>query len=167
MRTTNLRGNPVSLAGESLSPGQDAPDFKLQLADMSDYTLATDAGKTRILAAYPSLDTPVCDAEVRRFNQEATGIPDTVIVGVSMDLPFAAKRWCAAAGVENVRTASDHRDAGFGNAYGCLINEGPLARVHSRAIFVIGPDDKLKHVEYVPEVGEEPDYATALAAARG
>jgi thiol peroxidase len=160
-----LKGNPLELVGPVLEVGQTAPDYRLQLADLSDCTPATHAGKTRILCAVPSLDTPVCDTEMRRFNQEATRIPGTVVISVSMDLPFAVKRWCAAAGVENVFGASDHREASFGRNYGVLVKGGPLDRLLARAVFVAGPDGRLRHVEYVSEIGKEPDYAAALKAA--
>lgn len=145
--------------------GQAAPDFKVQKSsDLSDYTLASGAGKTRILVAVPSLDTPVCDMEARRFNDEAAKLPNIEIVTISMDLPFAQKRWCGAAGIDKLVTASDHRDASFGKNYGVLIAGGALDRIHARAVFVVGADDKIKHVEYVKEIAEQPDYEAALAA---
>jgi thiol peroxidase len=166
MASVSFKGNPVNLSGAEVRAGQDAPDFKLQKNDMSDYTLASGAGKTRIIAAVPSLDTPVCDEETKRFNQEAAKLPNIEIVCVSMDLPFAQKRWCGAAGVDKVITASDHRDASFGKNYGVLIQGGPLDRVHARAVFVIDPNNKVKYVEYVPDIAQHPDYDAALAAAR-
>lgn len=168
MATVTFKGNPVSLQGEEVKVGQAAPDFNVQkAADLGDYTLASGAGKTRILVAVPSLDTPVCDAEARRFNQEAAGLPDVEVVTVSMDLPFAQKRWCAAAGIDKLVTASDHREASFGKNYGLLISGGPLDRILARAVFVVGPDNTVKHVEYVKEIAEQPDYEAALDAARG
>lgn len=167
MATILFKGNPVALAGSEVKAGQDAPDFKLQnSADMSDYTLASGAGKTRIIAAVPSLDTPVCDAETKKFNEEAAKLPNVEIVAVSMDLPFAMKRWCGAAGVDKVVTASDHRDASFGKNYGVLIQGGPLDRVHARAVFVIDANNKVKYAEYVPDIGQHPDYEAVLAAAK-
>ncbi|HKQ79750.1 MAG TPA: thiol peroxidase [Blastocatellia bacterium] len=166
MASISLKGNPVNLAGKDVTVGQDAPDFKLQLTDMSDYTLASGAGKTRIIAAVPSLDTPVCDAETRRFNEEAAKLPNVEIIAVSMDLPFAMKRWCGAAGVDKVAAASDHRDASFGENYGVLIQGGPLDRLHARAVFVIDENNKVKYAEYVPEIAEHPNYEAVLAAAR-
>ena len=133
---------------------------------MSDLTLETHAGKTRILCAVPSLDTPVCDVEMQRFNQEAANLENTVVIGVSVDLPFAQKRWCGANGAEAVITGSDHRDVSFGRAYGCLVDSGPLERCLVRAVFVVAADGKIKHVEYVSEIAEEPDYDAALEAAR-
>lgn len=166
MVSVAFKGNPVTLTGEEVKVGQSAPDFKVQKNDLSDYTLNSGAGKTRIFVAVPSLDTAVCDMETRRFNEEAAKLPNVEIVCVSMDLPFAQKRWCGAAGVDKVATASDHRDASFGKNYGVLIGEGPLARLLTRAVFVVGPDNKVKHVEYVKEVTEQPNYEAALAAAR-
>jgi thiol peroxidase len=146
--------------------GQKAPDFNVQKVDMSDYTLASGTGKTRILVAVPSLDTPVCDMEVRRFNSEAAELPDVEIVTISMDLPFAQRRWCGASDVENVMVASDHRGATFGESYGVLIQGGPLDRILARAVFVVGPDDTVKYAEYVKEIAEQPDFDAALAAAK-
>ncbi|HEY9435710.1 MAG TPA: thiol peroxidase [Blastocatellia bacterium] len=166
MASISFKGNPVTLAGADVKEGQDAPDFRLQKLDMSDYTLESGAGKTRIIAAVPSLDTPVCDAETRRFNEEAAKLPNVEIVCVSMDLPFAMKRWCGAAGVDKVTAASDHRDASFGSNYGVLIQGGPLDRLHARAVFVIDPNNKVKYAEYVSDIAEHPNYAAALAAAQ-
>jgi len=161
-----FKGSPVKLLGNEVKAGQAAPDFKVQKSDMSDYTLGTSAGKTRIIASVPSLDTPVCDLETKRFNEEASKLPNVEIVCVSMDLPFAMKRWCAASNVDKVVTASDHREASFGKNYGVLISGGPLDRVLARAVFVIGPDNQLKHVEYVGSIGDPPNYEAALKAAK-
>lgn len=167
MAAVTFKGNPVTLQGEEVKIGQTAPDFKVQkAADLSEYTLASSAGKTRLLVAVPSLDTGVCDAEARRFNQEAAKLPGVEIVTISMDLPFAQKRWCAAAGVDKVVLASDHRIASFGKSYGVLISGGPLDRILARAVFVVGPDDKVKYAEYVKEIGEQPNFEAALAAAQ-
>jgi thiol peroxidase len=166
MPKVTFKGNPLTLAGSELTPGRKAPDFRVQKSDMSDYTLASGRGKWRIFSAVPSLDTPVCDAETRRFNQEAAKLPGVEIVTISMDLPMAQKRWCGAAGVDKVITASDHRDASFGRAYGCLIQGGPLDRFLCRAVFVLGPEDEVRYVEYVPEIAQEPDYAKVLAAVK-
>ncbi|MGH7162959.1 MAG: thiol peroxidase [Planctomycetota bacterium] len=165
MRAITFKGNPLEVLGPEIRPGQAAPEFRVQKSDMSDYTLAFSAGKTRVFASLPSLDTPVCDTETRRFNQEALKIPGVEVVCVSMDLPFALKRWCGAAGIDKLITASDHREASFGEAYGCLVSSGPLDRLLCRAVFVVGPDNKVRHVEYVNEIASEPDYAAALAAA--
>ena len=167
MATDMFKDKPVTLLGNEVKVGQAAPDFKIQKSsDMSDYTLASAAGKTRIIASVPSLDTPVCDLETKRFNEQASKLPNVEIVCVSMDLPFAQKRWCGAANIDKVIIASDHRDASFGKNYGVLISGGPLDRVLARAVFVVGPDNKLKHVEYVSSIGDHPNYDTALAAAK-
>jgi thiol peroxidase len=158
-----MRGNPLTLVGPELKAGQKAPDFSVVGNDLKPVTLADSAGKVRILSVVPSLDTPVCDAQTRRFNEEAAKLPSIEILTVSMDLPFAQKRWCGAAGVDKVKTVSDHRDASFGSAYGTLIKE---LRLESRAIFVVDKTGKLTHVEYVKEVAEHPNYDAALAAAK-
>jgi thiol peroxidase len=166
MATVAFKGNPVNLAGSEVKAGQAAPDFKVQKADLSDYTLSSSPGKTRIIATVPSLDTPVCDLETKRFNEEAGKLSNVEIVCVSMDLPFAQKRWCGASGVDKVVTASDHRDASFGKSYGVLVSGGALDRILARAVFVIGPDNKIKHVEYVSDITQQPNFEAALAAAR-
>jgi thioredoxin-dependent peroxiredoxin len=167
MASVTFKGTPLTIQGTEVKVGQSAPDFKIQnSADLGDYTLATSAGKTRIILSVPSLDTPVCDMETRRFNEEAGRLPGVEIVCVSMDLPFAQKRWCGAAGVEQVITTSDHRDASFGKNYGVLVSGGPLDRLHARAVFVIDGENKIKYAEYVKEIAEHPDYDAALAAAR-
>jgi thiol peroxidase len=167
MATVKFKDSTLTLLGSEVKAGQTAPDFKVQKsADMSDYTLASGAGKTRIIATVPSLDTPVCDLETKRFNEEASKLPGVEVVCISMDLPFAQKRWCGAANVDKVVTASDHRDASFGKNYGVLICGGPLDRVLARAVFVIGPDNKVKHAEYVGSIGEQPNYEAALTSAK-
>jgi thiol peroxidase len=167
MATVKFKDSTLTLLGSEVKAGQTAPDFKVQKsADMSDYTLASGAGKTRIIATVPSLDTPVCDLETKRFNEEASKLPGVEVVCISMDLPFAQKRWCGAANVDKVVTASDHRDASFGQNYGVLICGGPLDRVLARAVFVIGPDNKVKHAEYVGSIGEQPNYEAALTSAK-
>lgn len=167
MASITLKGNPVTLVGNELKVGDAAPDFKLQGSDMSEVTLDTYAGKSVIIATIPSLDTPVCHKETKQFNEEVGKHSDLAVLCVSTDLPFGQKRWCGAENVSNVKCASDHRDVSFGSRYGVLIKGGPLDRVLARAIFVVGPDKKLKHVEYVKEIAEEPNYQAALAAAKG
>ena len=162
-----LKGNPVELAGSSLSAGDTAPDFSLQDTSLGEVTLATGAGKTRIIATIPSLDTPVCHAETKKFNEQAGELDNVEVLVVSMDLPFGQKRWCGAEGVDKVHTLSAHRCTAFGEAYGTLIKGGPLDRCLCRAIFVVDGDNKIKHVEYVGEIAEHPDYDAALAAAKG
>jgi len=166
MASVTFKGNPVTLSGQEVKVGQAAPDFKAQKTDLSDYTLSASSGKTRIIASVPSLDTPVCDLETKRFNEEAAKLPNVEIVCVSMDLPFAQKRWCGAANVDKVITVSDHRDGSFGKNYGVLISGGPLDHLLARAVFVIGPDNKVKYVEYVKDITEPPNYEAALAAAK-
>ena len=130
---------------------------------MKPVSLGDTGHKTRIFSVVPSLDTPVCDAQTKRFNEEATKLDGVDFYTVSMDLPFAQKRFCNSFALDNVKMLSDHRDGSFGQSYGTLIKE---LRILSRAIFVVGPDDKLKYVEYVPEVADHPNYEAALTAAR-
>ncbi|MBF0480802.1 MAG: thiol peroxidase [Desulfovibrionaceae bacterium] len=159
-----IHGNPLTLLGPELKPGDKAPDFTLADNDLKPKTLADFAGKVLIISSVPSLDTPTCDLETRRFNKEAAGLgPDIKILTVSMDLPFAQKRWCGAAGVEAVATLSDYVSAGFGQAYGVLIKELHLL---ARAVFVVDRTGAIKYVEIVKEVATEPDYDAALKAAR-
>jgi thiol peroxidase len=162
-----LKGGPVDLAGGALAAGDSAPDFNLQSAGLEDVALATSAGRTRIIATIPSLDTPVCHEETKRFNDEAGNLSNVEILVVSMDLPFGQKRWCGAEGVESVKTLSAHRCTRFGEDYGVLIQGGPLDRCLTRALFVVGADGKLKHVEYCSEITEHPNYDAALSAAKG
>jgi thioredoxin-dependent peroxiredoxin len=159
-----FKGNPLTLLGPGLKAGDKAPDFTVLANDLSPVTLGSSAGKVRLISVVPSLDTPVCDIQTRRFNQEATALGSHVVVlTVSMDLPFAQKRWCGATGADRVQTASDHRDASFGLAYGTLIKE---LRLDSRAIFVVDTQGVIQYVEYVPEVTSEPNYEAALAAVK-
>ncbi|MEX0717075.1 MAG: thiol peroxidase [Planctomycetaceae bacterium] len=162
-----LKGNPVELAGKELKPGDQAPEFKLQSTALEDVTLAASAGKTRIIATIPSLDTPVCHEETKKFNEQAGQLPNVQVLVASMDLPFGQKRWCGSEGVENVQTLSAHRCKQFGEDYGVLIQGGPLDRCLARAVFVVDPQGKLKHVEYVSEITTHPNYDAALAAAKG
>lgn len=162
-----LKGGPVDLAGPELKAGDAAPEFNLQNTSLEDVTLASSAGKTRIIATIPSLDTPVCHEETKKFNDQAGNLSNTEVLVVSMDLPFGQKRWCGAEGVENVSTLSAHRCTKFGEDYGALISGGPLGRCLARAIFVVDGEGTLKHVEYVSEIAEHPNYDAALAAAQG
>lgn len=162
-RNTTLRGNPMPLQGEALAAGRKAPDFTLTGVDMKPVTLAETAGSVRIVNVLPSLDTPVCDAQTRRFNEEAVKDGKVKVLAISRDLPFAQKRWCAAAGVENVLTLSDYRDGSFGAAWGVMIE--PLL-IHSRAVFVLDPENNIAYAEYVPEMSEHPNYDAALEAAK-
>jgi len=158
-----LRGNPLTLVGPELKVGDKAPDFTVIGNDMKPVTLADTAGKVRIIASVPSLDTPVCDMETRRFNEENAKLPGVEILAISMDLPMAQKRWCGATGVDKVRLLSDYRDRNFGPAFGVLIQE---IKLDARAIFVLDKDNTIHYVEYVKEVGDHPNYDAALAAAR-
>ena len=158
-----LRGNPMTLVGPEIKVGDAAPAFTVIGNDMKPVTLADTAGKVRIVASVPSLDTPVCDAETRRFNEESANLPGVEILTVSMDLPMAQSRWCGAAGVKNVRTLSDYRERLFGPAYGVLIQE---LQLDARAVFVLDKDNTVRYVEYVKEVAEHPNYAAALEAAK-
>jgi thiol peroxidase len=159
-----FKGNPVTLVGPELKVGAKAPDFTVVDNGLAPVTLASSAGKIRIISTVPSLDTPVCDTETRRFNQEAAGLPENVVVlTVSLDLPFAQKRWCGAAGIDRVTTLSDYRERSLGTAYGVVIKELVLL---SRAVFVVDPQDVIRYIQIVPEVTSEPDYAAVLAAVK-
>ena len=166
MVSVTFKGNPVNLVGSEVKVGQTAPDFKAQKTDLSDYTFSSSSGKTRIILSVPSLDTPVCNAETRQFNREAAKIPNVEIICISMDLPFAQKRWCEAASVDKVVTVSDHRDGSFARNYGVMISGGPLDRLTARAVFVVGADNKVKYVEYVKDITEQPNYEGVIAAAK-
>jgi thiol peroxidase len=159
-----FKGNPFTLIGPQLAVGDKAPDFLVVDNALAPVSLASYAGKIKIISAVPSLDTPVCDSETRRFNQEAAGLPGNVVVlTVSQDLPFAQKRWCGAAGIDKVVTVSDYRDRSFGLNYGVLIKELLLL---TRAIFVVDANDTLQYIQIVPEVTSEPDYADVIAAVK-
>jgi thiol peroxidase len=159
-----MRGNPLTLVGPELKAGQKAPAFTAVGKGLASVTLEQFKGKVKIIAAIPSIDTPVCDAETRRFNEEASKLPgDVQILTISMDLPFAQARWCGAAGVDKVTAISDWRTAEFGEKYGALIKELHLL---ARAVFVIDKDDNVVYAEYVKEVANQPDFEAALAAAR-
>ena len=158
-------GKDAIVIGDDLKVGQTAPDFQVHALDWSlVHGLADTAGKVRLIAAVPSLDTDTCDRETRRFNQEAAGLSkDIVIEVISTDLPYAQKRWCGAAGVDQLMVLSDHMTAEFGEKYGCLIKERRTLR---RAVFVIDRQDKVTYVAYMPALGIEPNYDEVLAAAR-
>ena len=159
-----MHGNPLTLVGKELSIGDTAPDLELLDNDLNPVKLSSFQGKVCVISSVPSLDTPTCDMETRRFNEAAGQLgDDVVILTVSVDLPFAQKRWCAAAGVENVVTLSDHRDAAFGEAYGVLIKE---LRLLARSIFVIDRNGSIQYIENVKELSEQPNYDAVLAAAQ-
>jgi thiol peroxidase len=157
-----MRGNPLTLVGNQLKTGEMAPDFIALDNNLSPISLSSFRGKICILSAVPSLDTPVCDLETRKFNEEASRLgPDMVILTVSMDLPFAQKRWCAASGVDKVQTLSDHRDAAFGISYGVLIKE---LRLLARAVFIVDRRGTLQYIQIIKEMTNEPDYEAILSA---
>lgn len=157
-----MKGNPITLIGPELKKGDPAPDFRCVETLGSEVSLGSFGDDVKVFNVVVSVDTPVCDVQIRRFNEEAAALSDSVqIITVSVDLPFAQSRYCAAAGVDRVRTASDYQYASFGEAYGVLIKEN---RLLARAIFVVGPDNVIEHVEYVGDIVNEPDYDTALEA---
>jgi thiol peroxidase len=160
-----FQGNPLTLLGNEVKVGGKAPDFELLDNGLSPVKLSSYLGKVVVVSSVPSLDTPVCDLETRRFNDEAGKLGDGVVVlTVSMDLPFAQKRWCGAAGVNHVKTLSDHREANFGLGYGVLIKE---LRLLARAVFVVDGGGTLRYAELVKEITHEPDYDAALNAVKG
>ena len=157
-----FKGNPLTLIGPEIKVGSQAPDFQVLAGDLSTISLDNFKGKTKLISVVPSLDTPVCDQQTRRFNQEASKMPgDIAVLTISMDLPFAQGRFCTTAGIDKVKTLSDHRDASFGQAFGVLIKE---LRLLTRAIFILGPDNKVQYVEYVKEVTNHPNYEAVLGA---
>ncbi len=157
-----MRGNPLTLVGDELEVGQPAPDFTALDNNLLPIPFSSFRGKICILSSVPSLDTPVCDMETRRFNEEASRLgPDIAILTISMDLPFAQKRWCAASGVDKVQTLSDHRDASFGISYGILIKE---LRLLARAVFLVDRKGTLRYIQIVKELTSEPDYEAVLNA---
>lgn len=160
---TTFKGNPLTLLGPELKAGDTAPEFEVVDKTMQPVTLASTTGSVRIFSVVPSLDTPVCDMQTKRFNEESAKSGDVKIYTVSMDLPFAQARWCSSFGVDNVVMLSDHRNGSFGIAYGTLIKEW---RILSRAIFVVDANDVIQHAEYVKEVADHPNYEAALAKAR-
>jgi thiol peroxidase len=153
----------LTVLGPELKVGDKAPDFEAVDNGLKAVTLATTGDGIRIFSVIPSLDTPVCDAQTKRFEEETGKLPDVSIYTFSMDLPFAQKRWCGAFGVDKVKMLSDHRDGSFGTNYGTLIKD---LRIESRAIFVLDKSNTIRHAEYVKEVAEHPNYETALSAAR-
>jgi len=159
-----MKGKPVTLVGQAVKVGQKAPDFEVTANDLSPVKFSSFAGKVCIIASVPSLDTSVCDMETRKFNEKAAELgSDVVVLTISMDLPFAQKRWCGAAGIKNVQTLSDYRDASFGNAYGVLIKD---LRLLARAVFVVDKKGVVRYLQIVPEIATEPDYDAALKAVK-
>jgi len=158
-----LKGNPLTLVGPELKAGQKAPDFHCVDSTLKPVTLAQTGTNVRMFSVVPSLDTPVCDAQTKRFNEEAAKLNGVDIFTISMDLPFGQKRYCNTFGIDNVKMLSDHQNASFGENYGTLIKE---LRIESRAIFVIDREGVIRYVQYVKEVGEHPDYQAALETAK-
>lgn len=163
--TTQFKGNIVHLDGQFLLPGAIAPEFTLVKDDLSPFTLADCRGKHVVLNIFPSIDTGVCATSVRKFNQLAASLPDTMVLCISRDLPFAQGRFCAAEGIDHVMTLSDfRRTSTFGTDYGVQMADGPLAGLLARAVVIIAPDGKVSHSELIPEITTEPNYEAALQA---
>lgn len=162
MAKVTFKENPVTLLGEEVKVGDQAPSFTVLANDLSEKTL-NDYNGVKLISVVPSLDTGVCDAQTRKFNEEANQLGDVKILTVSMDLPFAQKRWCGANGIENVVTLSDHREGSFGKAYGVLIEE---LRLLTRSVFVVDSSNTVTYVQYVPEATDHPNYEAALQAAK-
>ncbi|TFJ92549.1 thiol peroxidase [Lentibacillus salicampi] len=163
MANVTFNQDPVTLLGNEIAVGDKAPDFTVLSNDLQEVSLSDYQGKVKLIAAVPSLDTGVCSEETKRFNEEADKLDNVHVLTVSMDLPFAQTRWCAANGVKNLDTLSDHRDADFGEKYGVLIKE---LRLLARAVFVVDSNDQITYVEYVSEATNFPDYDSALQAAQ-
>lgn len=162
MVNVTFKQEPVTLIGTEVKVGDKAPDFKVLSNDLKEVTLKDYSGKVKLISVVPSIDTGVCSEQTRRFNEEADKLDNVVVLTISMDLPFAQSRWCAANGIKKVDTLSDHRDADFGKNYGVLMEE---LRLLARAIFVVDSNDDVRHAEYVEEVSTHPDYEAALKAA--
>ena len=163
MATTHLHGNPVPTSGELPAKGSKAPDFHLTDKDLADRTLADFAGKRKVLNIFPSIDTPTCAQSVRSFNARASEKADTVVLCISADLPFAQARFCGAEGIENVVMLSTFR-SGFAQDYGVALQSGPLAGLTARSVVVLDENNQVLYSELVPEIAQEPDYNSALAA---
>ncbi|WP_046176681.1 thiol peroxidase [Domibacillus indicus] len=163
MAKVTFKGNPMTLIGSEVKVGDKAPDFTVLANDLSPVTLADTSGKVRLISVVPSIDTGVCDAQTRRFNEEAAKLDNVEVLTISADLPFAQKRWCAAAGLENVKTLSDHRDFSFAERYGVGMEE---LRLLARSVFVIDSNDTVTYVEYVGEGTDHPNYDAAIEAAK-
>ena len=161
MAEITLKGNPIHTVGDLPNMGENAPNFTLTAADLSEKSLADYAGRKVVLNIFPSVDTPVCAASIRRFNQDAGSQENTVVLCISSDLPFAQARFCGAENLQNVVNLSDFRNPGFGEAYGVRITDGPLAGLLSRAVVVLDETGKVVHTEQVPEIAQEPDYDKA------
>ncbi|WP_407309611.1 thiol peroxidase [Pseudomonas sp. nanlin1] len=163
MAQVTHKGNPIQVKGELPQVGAQAPAFSLVAGDLADTTLASFAGKRKVLNIFPSIDTPTCATSVRKFNAQANELSNTVVLCISADLPFAQARFCGAEGLENVKNLSTLRGAEFSETYGVAIAEGPLKGLTARAVVVLDEQDKVLHSELVPEIGQEPNYEAALA----
>ena len=163
MTQIKLKGNPINTSGELPKVGTKAPDFKLVKNDLSETSLSSYGGKKKVLNIFPSLDTAVCALSVKRFNKEAASLPNTVVLNISADLPFAQKRFCGAEGITNAETMSTFR-SGFAKDYGLQISDGPLAGLCSRVVLVLDEKNIVKYAQQVPEITEEPDYQKAISA---
>jgi thiol peroxidase len=162
--TVTFKGNPLTLSGSLPKVGEKAPDLDVLSNDLSPVKLSDFKGKTLVICSVQSLDTSVCDTETRKFNEQATSLGDDVaVLVISMDLPFAQRRWCGSAGIKNVQTLSDHRDASFGRAYGVLVKE---QRLLARTVFVVDKKGVIRYIQLVDEMTNEPDYDAALKAAK-
>ena len=166
MATVTLKGNPIHTNGDLPQKGTQAPDFKLTGTDLKDVGLADFKGKTKILNIVPSLDTPTCATSTRKFNKEAGALANTVVLVVSADLPFASKRFCTTEGLQNVVPLSLMRTKAFAKDYGVLLQDGPLEGITARAVVVLDESDKVIYRQLVPEIGQEPDYDSALKAVK-
>ena len=162
-QTVTLAGNPITLNGQFPQAGSQAPAFTLVAKDLADVSLASYAGKRKVLNIFPSIDTPTCATSVRQFNAKASNLPNTVVLCISADLPFAQNRFCGAEGLSNVVTLSTLRGAEFLAAYGVAITSGPLAGLAARAVVVLDENDRVLHSELVSEIKNEPDHAAALS----
>lgn len=167
MANVTLKGNPIHTNGALPEKGSRAPDFQLVGGDLKDVSLASFAGKRKVLNIVPSLDTPTCATSTRKFNESAGALANTVVLVVSADLPFAAKRFCTTEGLANVVPLSMMRSKDFARDYGVLIQDGPLAGISARAVVVLDERDAVLHAQLVPEISQEPDYEAALKAVRG
>ena len=164
MATVTLRGNPVNFGGNFPKTGDSAPDFKLTAGDLSDVSLASYAGKRKVLNIVPSLDTPTCAKSARVFNEKASAMNNTVVLVIAADLPFAMSRFCGAEGLKDVVTLSTFRGKDFHTKYGVDIADGPLRGLTARGVVVLDENNKVTHAELVPEIAQEPNYDAALAA---
>ncbi|WP_409302170.1 thiol peroxidase [Peribacillus sp. SCS-155] len=163
MASVTFKDSPVTLLGNEVKVGDQAPDFKVLANDLSEVTLADSKGTVRIISVVPSIDTGLCDTQTRKFNEDASNLDNVKVLTISVDLPFAQKRWCASSGLDNVQVLSDHRDLSFGEAYGVVMKE---LRLLARSVFVVDSNDKVVYVEYVSEGTTPPNYEAALEAAK-